>query len=188
VSTSLAAALVATTMRLVASHEYAEGAPAGFTGGFKEDTCRACHFSAELNSGGGRVTIEGLPATFAAGERYTLTVTLTQSGMKRAGFQLAARFKESGAQAGVIAPAVGETDRVGVANQEGMQYAGQTKAGSSVVADATKWTIEWTAPAASGPVIVHVSANAADGNETTNGDVIYTAVGESAPGKSPPRP
>ena len=65
VSTTLAAAVLATTVRLVASHAYAEGAPPGFSGGFKEESCHACHFHAELNSGGGRVTIEGVPATFA---------------------------------------------------------------------------------------------------------------------------
>ena len=51
VSTTLAAAVVATTVRLVASHAYAEGAPPGFSGGFKEDSCHACHFHAEPNSG-----------------------------------------------------------------------------------------------------------------------------------------
>ena len=52
-STTLAAAVVATTVRLVASHAYAEGAPPGFSGGFKEDSCHACHFHAEPNSGAG---------------------------------------------------------------------------------------------------------------------------------------
>jgi hypothetical protein len=182
VSTTLAAAVVATTVRLVASHAYAEGAPPGFSGGFKEDSCHACHFHKELNSGGGRVTIEGVPARFVAGERYTLIVTLTRPGMKRAGFQLAARFKDSGAQAGVIAPGPAEQDRVGVEKQGGVLYSGQKKAGSSVdAADAARWTIEWTAPDRGGPVIFHVAANAADGNESADGDFVYMASGESAP-------
>jgi hypothetical protein len=181
VSTTLAAAVVATSVRLVASHGYAEGAPPGFSGGFKEESCHACHFHAEPNSGGGRVTIEGVPARFAAGERYTLTVTLTRSGMKRAGFQLAARFMDSGAQAGTLAAGPGEGGRVGVESQGGVQYAGQKQAGSSVSADAARWTIEWTAPARGGPVIFHASANAADGNESADGDFVYTASGESAP-------
>ena len=52
--------------------------------------------------------------------------------MKRAGFQLAARFKDSGAQAGTLAPGSGEAERVRVEAQSGVQYAGQKKAGSSV--------------------------------------------------------
>jgi hypothetical protein len=182
VSTTLAAALLATSVRLAVSHGYAEGAPPGFSGGFKEESCHACHFNAEPNSGGGRVTIEGVPARFAAGERYTLTVTLTRAGMKRAGFQLGARFKESGAQAGTLAPARSEAERVKVETQGNVQYAGQNKAGSSVAAgDAARWTIEWTAPNRGGPVIFHVAANAADGNDSADGDFVYTANSESAP-------
>ena len=183
-STTLAAAVLTTTMRLMASHGYVDGAPPGFSGGFNEDTCRACHFDADLNSGSGRVTIEGLPARFAAGRRYMLTITLTHAGMKRAGFQLTARFKNDGAQAGTLAPGSSERERVAVETQDIVQYAGQKVAGSSVTAgDATRWTIEWTAPDRDGPVVVHVAANAADGNERAAGDFVYTASGESAPEK-----
>ena len=176
------AAVLATALRLVASHAYAEGAPPGFSGGFKEDSCHACHFHAEVNSGGGRVRIEGVPAQFAAGQRYTLTVTLTRAGMKRAGFQLAARFAQSGAQAGALAPGSAERERVGVETLGGVQYAGQKKAGSSVGAgDVVRWTIEWTAPAGGGPVAFHAAANAADGDESADGDFAYTATAESAP-------
>ena len=184
-TTPLAAAVVVTTMRLVASHGYADGAPPGFSGGFKEDSCHACHFHAEPNSGGGRLTVEGVPATFAAGERYTLTVTLTRSGMKRAGFQLAARFAEGGAQAGSLAPGPEEKERIAVETAAGVQYAGHKLAGSTVSAgDAMRWTIEWTAPARSGAVIFHVAANAADGNESVDGDFIYTAMRDASPAPS----
>jgi hypothetical protein len=177
---SLAAAVLAITVRLVPSPAYAQGAPPGFSGGFKEESCHACHFHAEPNSPGGRLTIEGVPARFAAGERYTLTVTLTRAGMKRAGFQLAARFKDDGAQAGTLTPGTGDGERVGVEGQD-VQYAGQKQAGAPVdEADTARWTIEWTAPDRGGPVIFHVSANAADGNDSADGDFVYTATGESA--------
>jgi hypothetical protein len=182
VSTTLAVAVLAATVRLAASHAYADGAPPGFSGGFKEESCHACHFHAEVNSGGGRVTIEGVPATFAPGERYALTVTVTQSGMKRAGFQLAARFADDGAQAGALAPGPGDEGRVKVESQGGVQYAGQNLTGSSVEStNAARWTIEWTAPDRRGPIIFHVAANAADGNESADGDFVYTVTGESAP-------
>ena len=121
-----------------------------------------------------------MPASFEVGQRYTLSVTLTRAGMKRAGFQLATRFKDTGAQAGTLAPGPGEGERVTVESQSGVQYASQKKGGSSVsAADATQWTIEWIAPDRGGPVIVHVSANAADGNESADGDFVYTAASES---------
>jgi hypothetical protein len=102
--------------------------------------------------------------------------------MKLAGFQLAARFKESGAQAGTIAPAAGEAARVGVETQTGIQYAGQKRAGAALgAADATKWTIVWTAPTSGGAVIFDVSANAADGNESADGDFVYTSAAQSSP-------
>ena len=182
----LAAAVLATSVRLVASHAYVEGAPPGFSGGFKEDSCHACHFHEELNAGPGRVTIEGVPAVFAPGERYTLTITLSRAGMTLAGFQLAARFKDGGAQAGALAPGASEADRIGIGTRDGIQYAGQKKAGTAVGTDGSaRWTVVWTAPASGGSVIFHVSANAADGNESADGDFVYTASVESS---SPPQP
>jgi hypothetical protein len=181
VSTLLAAAVVSATVRLVASHAYAGGAPPGFSGGFKEESCHACHFHAEPNSGPGRVTIEGVPATFAPGERYTLTITLTRAGMKLAGFQLAARFKDSGAQAGTIAPGPGDAERVRVETQAGIEYVSQTKTGTSVgAADIATWTLVWTAPKGNEPVIFHVAANAANGNDSADGDFVHTSIAQSA--------
>jgi hypothetical protein len=184
VSTTLAAALFATSMRLVASHEprYAEGAPPGFSGGFREDSCQACHFFENLNAPPGRLTIEGVPATFAAGERYTLTITLTRDGMKRAGFQLAARFKDQGAQAGSFEPGRNESDRVKIESAAGVQYAGQKLPGSTVgEGDVVRWIVEWIAPAGGAEVIFNVAANAADGDERTAGDFVYTATFTAAP-------
>lgn len=180
-SATLAAAVLATSMRLVPSHEYADGAPPGFSGGFKEESCHACHFHAEPNSAGGRVTIDGAPAKFAAGERYTLTITLTRADMKRAGFQLTARFKDDGGQAGTLALGPDEVSRVKLEHSSGVQYAGHKQAGSSVGAGLSRWTIVWTAPSSGGTVMFNVAANAADGNESADGDFIYTAAGESAP-------
>lgn len=176
--------MLATTVRLMASHaSYADVPPLGFSGGFDEGSCHACHFHAEPNAPGGRLTIDGVPAQFAAGERYTLTITLTRPEMKRAGFQIAARFKDK-SQAGTLAPGPGEGERVVVRTDSGVQYAGQRRAGSIVEAsDAVKWTIEWTAPARGGPVIFHVAANAGDGNDRADGDFVYTAAVESQGGQ-----
>lgn len=180
-STALAA-ILATGVRLVASHAYADGAPPGFSGGFKESSCHACHFQEEPNSGPGRVTIEGVPPRFALGARYTITITLTRAGMKLAGFQLTSRHTDGGAQAGTLAPGPGDGERVGVASQGGVLYAGQRMAGAVVRAgEAARWTISWTAPERGGPVTFHVAANAADGNESADGDFVYTATAQSAP-------
>jgi hypothetical protein len=182
VSTTLAAVVLATGMRFAMSHDYAEGAPPGFSGGFKEESCHACHFHEPLNSGPGRVTIEGVPAKFAAGEQYSLTVTLKQTGMKSGGFQITARFKDGGTQAGMLAPAAVDALRVRVDSQNGVQYVSQKVAGSSVgVDDTLRWVIEWIAPDRLERVVFQVAANAADGNGSADGDFVYIMSAESVP-------
>ena len=183
-SLSAAAVVVATSMRLVASHEpgdYADGAPPGFSGGFKEDSCQACHFSETLNAAPGKLTIDGAPEKLAPGERYTLTITLAREGMKLAGFQFTARFKD-GKQAGSLAPGSSDGERVKVEKSSDVYYAGQKKAGSAISeAGVARWVVEWTAPPSGGPVIFNVAANAANGDERVDGDFIYTASVELPP-------
>jgi hypothetical protein len=179
--TSTLAAILSVTMRLVASHGYPDGAPPGFSGGFKEESCHACHFSNEPNAAPGHVVIDGVPARYGPGQKYTLTVTLTRGEMKRAGFQLTARFKDGGAQAGTLASAGPDQARLGVESQGNIQYANQKKDGASVTTPGVvTWTVEWTAPAG-GTVVFNVAANAADGNGSADGDFVYTALVESSP-------
>lgn len=178
-----AATLLAAGLKLAASHApYPDGAPAGFSGGFKEDSCLACHFSQELNVAPGRVSIEGAPAAYESGKQYTLTVVLNRADMKLAGFQLTARFKDTGAQAGELAPAPGDQARVAISDDGKVKYAGQKKEGSTIaVPGVARWRVEWTAPSSGGEVIFNVAANAADGDGTTGGDFIYTATAAASP-------
>ena len=170
----------------VASHAYAEGAPPGFTGGFTEQSCDACHFHAAPNAGPGQLTIDGVPDRFVAGQSYRITIALTQPGMKLAGFQLAARFKDDGGQAGTFAKE-SETDvRVGVETQSGVQYAGQRRDGATVVTpNESRWTMMWTAPSSTRTVVFHVAANAANGDERADGDYVYTLTLETSGSKVP---
>ena len=165
----------------VSSHRYAEGAPPGFSGGFTEQSCDACHFHAALNSGPGRLSIDGVPERFAGGESYKVTISLMQPGMKLAGFQLAARFKDDGSQAGTLAKDGSSDARVGIETQSGIQYAGQRREGASLVtSEGSRWTLIWTAPSATRTVVFHVAANAANGDERADGDYVYTIARESA--------
>jgi hypothetical protein len=171
-----------TAARASAVTMYPDGAPPGFSGGFGEQSCHGCHFHQEINAGPGRVTIADVPQRFIAGERYTLTVALTQPGLRLGGFQLTARAKDGGAQAGTLAPASGEEKRIGIEVQSNVQYANQRQPGTAPVAvDTARWSLVWTAPDLKGPVVFHVAANAADADETVAGDFIYTTVVEAAP-------
>lgn len=177
------AAVLTTSMRLVASHEaYPDGAPPGFSGGFREESCHACHFHQELNATPRQLVVAGVPATLTPGQRYTVTIMLSRDGMKRAGFQLAARFKHDGAQAGALMLSAIDPKRVKIENQSGVLYAGHNTAGSEVAGNGQiQWSVDWVAPAAGGPVVFNIAANAADGDERVDGDFVYTAVLESSP-------
>jgi hypothetical protein len=161
---------------------YADGAPPGFSGGFGEQSCHSCHFSAEPNTAPGRVSIAGVPDAYAAGETHALTITLERPGLRLGGFQLTARFGNGGAQAGSFSAPPAESDRVKIEESGGVQYAGQRTAGAApVAAGAARWTVNWTAPASGGVVLFHAAANAADGDESASGDFVYTAVREAPP-------
>ena len=158
---------------------YADGAPPGFTGGFGEAACDACHFEAAVNTKPGQLTLTGVPERFVAGERYPLTITLSRPGMAMGGFQLSARVETGGAQAGTLAPGPGEEKRIKIEPGK-VQYANQRQDGTALAEPGlAKWTVVWTAPATSGGVVFHAAANAADKDEAARGDYIYTASASS---------
>ena len=161
---------------------YADGAPPGFSGGFGEPSCHACHFHHEVNTLPGRVALTGVPERYVAGERYPLTVTLSRAGLRTGGFQLTARFADGGAQAGTLQPAPGDEQRVKVERPGAIEYAGQRRAGSQPVAgDGLRWTLVWTAPSTGGAVQFHAAANAGDNDETVEGDFVYTTSATADP-------
>jgi hypothetical protein len=174
-------ALVLSTVAPASPVRYADGAPPGFSGGFKEQSCHACHFSAEPNTKPGEVTLSGVPERFVAGQKYPVTVTLSRPGMVIGGFQLAARF-EDGTQAGVLERGPGEEGRLAIEVESNVHYANQKRKGAEPTTPGTaKWTVVWTAPAGRMPVTFNVAANAADNDESARGDYIFTAVANSRP-------
>jgi len=178
---TLLASLALAMLTAARASGYADGAPPGFSGGFGEQSCHACHFTAEPNSKPGRVTIAGVPDRFTPGGRYPLTVTLTRPGMKLAGFQLTARFKEGGGQAGSLMPETGEQARIRIDLQGGVRYANQRRKGTSLASDGTAaWKLIWTAPPGASRVVFHVAANAANGDDAAEGDYVHTVAIESA--------
>lgn len=166
---SLVVPLVAVALLAAA---YRDGPPPAHTGGFGEPTCRACHFDAPLNAPGGRLALDGLPPAYEGGRTYRLTVHLLRPGMRAGGFELAARVAATGRQAGAFHPL---DDRV-QAPPDSVVYARHTRAGSRLaVPDTARWALLWQAPpAAAGPVVFHLAANAANDDDSEFGDVIYT--------------
>ena len=119
-----------------------------------------------------------VPAAYAAGATYRVTVTVRDTGLRRAGFQLAARFAD-GVHAGEQAGLLRAVDRrvAVVVGPRDVLYAQHTLAGAGVGRglDSAAWTLEWVAPAPGGPVVFHVAGNASNGDASEWGDVIRAA-------------
>jgi hypothetical protein len=178
-SIALAAVSLTASAWVVQAHgnglTYRDGPPPGFSSGFGEDHCQACHFGDKVNPSPGSLSISA-PQRYHPGQTYAVTVTLARPGMKIGGFQLTARFEEGGAQAGTLTLAAGDQDRLKVLTDRGVQYAYHLLPGTQLTApDVVRWTLRWTAPAGSGSVLFNAAANAANADESQFGDFVYTA-------------
>lgn len=154
---------------------YLDGAPPGFTGGFGESSCHACHFSEQQNDGAGEIRLTGLPDVYLSGGQYPVTLTLKRADLVLAGFQVAVRYEETGEPAGELVAGAEEAKRVGGATASGVRYLYQTELGARTDTPGTiAWTFIWTAPEGKERVVFNVAANAADGDGTADGDFVYT--------------
>ncbi len=168
--------------------KYSEGPPAGHTGGFGEPTCRQCHSDNALNDAAGSLQLEGIPDSYEPNKQYRIVVTLRSPGMRRAGFQFAARFETGpnpGAQAGGLGP-VDERVEVISSGQQTVQYAQHTREGTfGEEPDIAHWSVTWQAPLEEiDSVVFHVAANASNDDDSEFGDFIYTHEAVSQPGGS----
>ncbi len=162
-----------------------EGPPPGTTGDsfFNEPSCNQtdCHVGNALNASGGSLTIAGVPAQYQPGKTYPITVTISRTGQRRWGFELAVRATSTKAQAGTIVAT--DTLNTQMVAQNGVQYIEHTLNGTFLGASQGSWSFNWTAPAtAVGDVRFSCAGNAANGDFNNTGDFIYTTfVTSSAP-------
>jgi hypothetical protein len=164
-----------------ATDAYRDAPPPGFSSGFGEPSCHACHFSREPNEAPGRLSLRGVPERYSPGATYPITVTLTRPGMAIAGFQLTVRFSDGAEQAGSLAPAKSDSARVTITIDHDIAYAYQNRAGSALAArDTASWTLIWTAPATARNVSFHAAGNAANGDDAADGDFVYTTSATTA--------
>lgn len=172
----------------LAATGFKEGPYPNVTGGFGEQSCHLCHLDNAVNAPGGKLEVSGVPAKYTAGETYHVTVSLSREGMRRGGFEIAARFA-SGKVRGKQAGAWQLTDRrmqlIPGAADTSLTFVQHNLLGSRVVSTGTNmWTIEWTAPSpASGPVQFNVAANASNNDDSPLGDYIYVKRIRSTPEK-----
>ena len=152
---------------------YSAGPPPAHTGGFGEPSCRACHFDYELNEPGVMVHLDSLPQTYEPGKTYGLRLRAHHADLKRAGFQLSARF-EDGTQAGSFL--LPDTALLQLRGTGGIDYLQHTAAGADqTTGDSISWRFLWVAPpTAQQRVSFHVAVNVANGDASEFGDRIFT--------------
>lgn len=142
-------------------HTNSTGAPAGKTGAAGESTCAdaGCHGGTATNMP--NAITSNIPTSgYESGKTYDITVTVSEAGRPRFGFQCKA-------SSGTLA-ATSVTQLVG-----GGVYITH-RSGSTAGTDSKSWTFQWTAPAAgTGTVTFNSAMLAANGNGTSTGDNVY---------------
>lgn len=146
-------------------------------------SCTQCHTGTPLNGGGGSVRIlfpNGL--TYTPGQPQNLMVAVTDGVANIYGFEMTARLESgpSTQQAGSFT--AGDNQKVvcsdnkiepptGCAGSGGIQWIEHSQPSLTNMIP-----VQWTPPAAgSGNVHIYVSSNAANGDNTRQGDHIYAA-------------
>ncbi len=169
----------------VLGHSY--GPPARVTGapGDSSRSCSTCHSSSPLNSGKGSVQILLQSGAFyIPGVKQRVAVQVADPNQKRWGFELTARLNSdlANGQAGDFAPVDNMTqviceDYGPLPCASGVSFIEHTSAGTrNGTTGGVTFQFDWTPPAAdSGPITFYVAGNAANGDGTDVGDLIYTA-------------
>jgi len=147
-------------------------------------TCKSsgCHNSFDLNSGDGSMSIDNVPAAYVPGETYVLTVTLSDLGQRRWGFELTA-MDENNQKAGTFV--VSDATNTQLSDNAGTNpdFVKHTRNGTYAGTNdgPVSWTVDWIAPSpAVGSVTFYAAGNAANNNNSTSGDYIYTATATAA--------
>jgi hypothetical protein len=174
----------------VVAGAFKEGPYPNVTGGFGDRSCHMCHLDNPVNAPGGTLEISGVPPSYASGRTYPVTVTIRRNGLRRAGFEIAARFasgRARGRQAGAWRLVDGRAQLIPGAVDRGLTFVQHNLAGSRTAATGVNaWTIEWTAPAVGpgrAPIQFNVAANASNNDDSPLGDHIYVKSVWSVPAK-----
>lgn len=150
---------------------YSIGPPDGRTGSPADNykTCydAGCHNSYTLNSGNAKFLIS-TPTRYTEGEVIQITVSFHNSSADKHGFELSALDKNNN-HVGTFS-SIDDNTQTADGN-----YIKHTMAGSNQSGNA-RWTVQWTAPTPGilGSVTFYAAGNEANGDDTPQGDYIYT--------------
>jgi hypothetical protein len=152
---------------------YSNNPPNRRTGAPGENLCSGCHNTYPENSGDGSLSISGFPTSYDPLTTYALTVTLSDPGQSRWGFEVAVKDSNN-AQAGTLTVTDATNTISGLSS--GVTYLKQTSTGTyaGTANGPVSWNLSWTAPAAGrGKVYFYVSGIASDNSSDDAGDYGY---------------
>ena len=158
------------------------GAPVSTTGAPDEVNCSTsgCHDGFSVNGGNANLTfsVGNNISEYIPGQTYPVTVTISEPGVTRFGFQLVALKNADSLNAGdlvitdvnrtqIITNPIELTDRKYIT----YTYEGTVPFSSGM----GQWTFNWTAPGQNvGPVTLYVASVSANDDNTDGGDHVYT--------------
>jgi len=175
-------------LRATTAVAFKEGPYPNVTGGFGEQSCHLCHLDNPINAPGGSLELGGVPLEYAPGQSYAITVKVSREDVRRAGFEISARFasgRQKGRQAGTWRVHDGRAQLIPGAVDKSLTFVQHNLAGSRTATPGSNgWMIEWTAPApTAAPVQFNVAANASNNDDSPLGDYIYLTSAWSRPVK-----
>lgn len=139
-----------------------------------------CHTLNPINSGPGQLILAEFPAKYRPGESYRITVTLSQQGQKRWGFQTTTLDAHAQPAGEFILLSEKLTRLKSAPAEDGSErnYIEHTLDGSFMAASGpVSWNFLWRAPKEDrGPIYIYTAANAANFNKKPWGDFIYTRI------------
>lgn len=159
---------------------YPSGSPGGRTGspGDSGNNCTACH-SGTPQQATDWISTNIPPEGYTPGQTYTITASGDHFGVAKFGFETTAEDASGVKQGTIIITDATQTKLVN-ANKA----ITHTIDGTTPFGDTKTWNFDWTAPqAGTGDITFYGAFNAANGNGSTSGDVIYltsTTVTENA--------
>ncbi len=164
------AAAIGMLVLMTSELEYSGGSPGAKTGspGDGGANCTQCH-SGTPNTVDGWIE-STIPAEgYVPGDTYTITVTGTHAGVSKFGFEATAEDSENTKTGTLI---VTDADETKLSN--GNHSVTHKSGGTTPSGDMKSWSFDWTAPeAGTGDVSFYAAFNAANGNSSTSGDVVY---------------
>ena len=172
------------------AHSYGPKPSVSGASGDNPLVCTQCH-AGTLNSGAGSVRIHlNSGAVYVPGVKQRITVQVADPNQQRWGFELSARLNSDPAkgQAGDLLPIDNLTqviceDYGPKPCATSLQFIEHTSAGTrNGTKNGVTFQFDWIPPATNaGPVTLYVAGNAANGNGSPTGDLIYTSSVQLAP-------